>query len=404
MITDVVVIGGGPAGLMAAGVASKNGRKTILVEKNNILGKKLLITGKGRCNVTNGTDISEFFDFIVKNPRFLYSAFYNFTNLDVIDFFEQKGIKLKEERGKRIFPVSDRSNDILTGLKKHISGVEVIHKKVTELLMDNNTVKGVMLSDGTKIECESVVVATGGVSYPLTGSTGDGHKMAKKYGHTVTELKPALVPLVLYGKYPGMLEGLSLRNISVKLLDESGKELYSDFGEMLFTKNGVSGPVILSMSSFVEDNKKLTLSIDLKPALDFEKLEKRILGDFSKYANKNFSNSLNELLPKKLIPVIVELSGINPDTKVNQITRAERKTLIELLKKLSFEVKSKGNIEEAIITDGGIAVKEINPKTMESKLINGLFFAGEIIDVHGYTGGFNLQIAFSTGYTAGMNC
>ncbi|MBE7020728.1 MAG: NAD(P)/FAD-dependent oxidoreductase [Ruminococcaceae bacterium] len=404
MIADVVVIGGGPAGLMAAGVASQNGRKTVLIEKNSILGKKLLITGKGRCNVTNGADISEFFDFIVKNPRFLYSAFYNFTNLDVINFFEDKGIKLKEERGKRIFPVSDRSNDILTGLKKHIKDVTVIHGKATGLVIEENAVKGVSLSDGTVIGCESVVLATGGVSYPLTGSTGEGHKLAKKHGHSVTELKPALVPLVLYGKYPKLLEGLSLRNISVKLYDENKKELYSDFGEMLFTKNGVSGPVILSMSSFVEDNKKMTLSIDLKPALDEEKLEKRILSDFEKFANKNFSNSLNELLPKKLIPVVVELSGINPDTKVNQITRAERKTLVGLLKNLSFEIKSKGDIEEAIITDGGISVKEINPKTMESKIINGLFFAGEIIDVHGYTGGFNLQIAFSTGYTAGMNC
>jgi len=389
---------------MAAGVASQNGRKTVLIEKNSILGKKLLITGKGRCNVTNGADISEFFDFIVKNPRFLYSAFYNFTNLDVINFFEDKGIKLKEERGKRIFPVSDRSNDILTGLKKHIKDVTVIHGKATGLVIEENAVKGVSLSDGTVIGCESVVLATGGVSYPLTGSTGEGHKLAKKHGHSVTELKPALVPLVLYGKYPKLLEGLSLRNISVKLYDENKKELYSDFGEMLFTKNGVSGPVILSMSSFVEDNKKMTLSIDLKPALDEEKLEKRILSDFEKFANKNFSNSLNELLPKKLIPVVVELSGINPDTKVNQITRAERKTLVGLLKNLSFEIKSKGDIEEAIITDGGISVKEINPKTMESKIINGLFFAGEIIDVHGYTGGFNLQIAFSTGYTAGMNC
>ena len=404
MMADVVVIGGGPAGLMAAGTAFLSGKKTVLVEKNNILGKKLLITGKGRCNVTNGADISEFFDFVVRNPRFLYSAFYNFTNTDVIDFFENYGIPLKEERGKRIFPVSDRSNDILSGLKKYTESVDKIFVKATGIVVKDNVVKGVKLADGKVIECESVVVATGGLSYPLTGSTGDGYKFAKLNGHTVTELKPALVPLILNSKYPNLLEGLSLKNVKVMLSDENQKELYSDFGEMVFTKNGVSGPVILSMSSFVNDNSKHKLIIDLKPALDFEKLEKRVLSDFSKFTNKDFSNALSELLPKKMIPVIVELSGINPSKKVNQITKEERKNLISLLKNLTFEIKSKGNIEEAIVTDGGINVKEINPKTMESKLVKGLFFAGEIIDVHAYTGGFNLQIAFSTGYTAGINC
>ncbi|MBR4892680.1 MAG: NAD(P)/FAD-dependent oxidoreductase [Clostridia bacterium] len=404
MTTDVVVIGGGPAGLMAAGTALKSGKKVIIVEKNNILGKKLLITGKGRCNVTNGADIREFFDFIVRNPRFLYSAFYNFTNLDVMNFFEGYNVPLKEERGKRIFPVSDRSNDILSALKQYTKGAEKIFVKAEKIIVEDNKVTKVKLSDNRIINCNSVVVATGGMSYPLTGSTGDGYNFVKPLGHTITELKPALVPVVLKSRYPKMLEGLSLKNISVNLTDENGKVVYSDFGEMVFTSNGVSGPVILSMSSFVEDSKDYTLSIDLKPALDYEKLEKRILADFSKYNNKNFSNGLFELLPKKIIPVIIELSGINPDTKINQITKEERKNLLNLLKNLTFKVKCKGSIDEAIITDGGVNVKEINPKTMESKLVQGLFFAGEIIDVHGYTGGFNLQIAFSTGYTAGMNC
>lgn len=403
MIADVVVIGGGPAGLMAAGTAQKKGRKTVLIEKNDILGRKLLITGKGRCNVTNAADISEFFDSIVRNPKFLYSAFYSFTNEDLINFFENSGIPLKTERGKRVFPQSDKSNDILRGLKKYINDVNVIYKKAVEILIEENKVTGVKLIDGTVINCESIILATGGLSYPKTGSTGDGYKFARKLNHTVTDLKPALVPLVLEGRIPGKLEGLSLKNIEVKLTDEIGNEIYSDFGEMVFTSNGVSGPVILSMSSYVDDNKKYNLSIDLKPALDYEKLEKRVLSDFNKYQNKNFSNSLNDLLPKKLIPVIIELSGIDPFVKINQITKEERKKLINLIKSLDFEVKSKGRIDEAIITDGGINVREINPKTMESKLIKGLYFAGEIIDVHGYTGGFNLQIAFSTGHLAGEN-
>lgn len=404
MITDVIVIGGGPAGLMAAGIAQKNGRKTVLLEKNDMLGKKLLITGKGRCNVTNGADISEFFDNIVKNSNFLYSSFYSFTNDDLMNFFEDYGIPLKVERGKRVFPKSDKSNDILRGLKKHINDVNVIYKKATDILTDGDKVTGVKLSDGTIINAESVVVATGGMSYPKTGSTGDGYKFAKKLGHSVTDLKPSLVPLLLNGKYPKKLEGLSLKNIEVKLIDENNKEIYRDFGEMVFTSKGVSGPVILSTSAYVSDNKKYKLSIDLKPALDFEKLEKRVISDFSKYQNKNFANSLNDLLPKKLIPVIVEASGIDPFVKINQVTKEERKRLVDIIKDFNFEIKGKGSIDEAIITDGGVNVKEINPKTMESKLVKGLYFAGEIIDVHGYTGGFNLQIAFSTGYLAGMNC
>ena len=404
MMTDVVVIGGGPAGLMAAGTAVKRGLKTVLIEKNDILGRKLLITGKGRCNVTNGADISEFFDNVVRNPKFLYSAFYSFTNQDVINFFEERGIPLKEERGKRIFPKSDKSNDILRGLKKYINDVNVIYKKVTEVLTEDNEVKGVKLADGRVINAKSVIIATGGLSYPKTGSTGDGYKFAKNNGHTVTDLKPALVPLVLKGKYPRELEGLSLRNIEVTLTDANGNELYKDFGEMVFTDNGVSGPVILSMSSYVEDNKEYKLKIDLKPALDVEKLEKRILSDFAKYQNKNFSNSLNDLLPKKLIPVIPEVSGIDPYIKINQITKEMRKNLVSLLKNFEFEIKSKGPIDEAIITAGGINVREIKPGTMESKLVKGLFLAGEVIDVHAYTGGFNLQIAFSTGYLAGENC
>ena len=404
MIADVVVIGGGPAGLMAAGTAKKSGKKAVIVEKNDILGRKLLITGKGRCNVTNAADISEFFDNIVKNPRFLYSAFYSFTNEDLMNLFENYGIPLKTERGKRVFPESDKSNDILRGLKKYIEDVKVIYKKATDILVEENKVKGVKLADGTVIDTESVIIATGGLSYPKTGSTGDGYKFARKMGHTVGELKPSLVPLVLEGKYPKKLEGLSLKNIKVTLKDENQKEIYDDFGEMVFTSNGVSGPVILSMSNYVEDNKKYNLSIDLKPALDHEKLEKRILSDFTKYQNKNFANALNDLLPKKLIPVIIEISKIDPFTKVNQITKEERKRLLNIIKEFSFNVKSKGSIDEAIITDGGINTKEINPKTMESKIISGLYFAGEVIDVHGYTGGFNLQIAFSTGYLAGMNC
>lgn len=398
---DVAVIGGGPAGLFAAGRASERGLKVALVEKNNMTGKKLLITGKGRCNVTNNADISDFFDFIVKNHEFLYSAFYGFTNHQLMEFFEKSGVPLKVERGERVFPASDRSADILKALKKYCNDVDVIYKEAKSVINGDGAVKGVELSDGEQILADSVILATGGLSYPKTGSTGDGYRMAKEAGHRVTKLKPALVPLIAYGDVPKKLEGLSLKNVGVSLKNEDGKTLYEDFGEMLFTSNGVSGPVILSMSSFVPDGRESHILIDLKPALSEEKLDERIRRDFEKYSNKNFANSLDDLLPKKLIPVVVSLSGIDGFKKVNQITSAERKNLLKLLKGFRLDIKCKGSINDAIITDGGIEVKEINPSTMESKIIKGLYFAGEIIDVHGYTGGFNLQIAFSTGYLAG---
>ncbi len=401
---DVAVIGGGPAGLFAAGRAVLRNKKTVIIEKNNRLGKKLLITGKGRCNLTNNADISEFFDNIVKNHEFLYSAFYSYTNKDLMEFFESFGVPLKVERGERVFPVSDKSMDILSALKDFVKKADIIYNPCEKLMVNDGEIKGVVLENGEEIYAESVIVATGGLSYPLTGSTGDGYRMAKEHGHRVTKLKPALVPLILEGDIPKKLEGLSLKNIGVKLISEEDKKIYEDFGEMLFTSKGVSGPVILSMSSFVPDGKKTSLVIDLKPALTEEKLDERIQRDFKKYSNKNYINSLSDLLPKKMIDIVAELSGIDKDKKVNQITSGERKKLLNVLKNMTFAVKCKGSINEAIITDGGIEVSEINPSTMESKKVKGLFFAGEIIDVHGYTGGFNLQIAFSTGYLAGENC
>lgn len=401
---DVAVIGGGPAGLFAAGRLIERGKKTVIIEKNNRFGKKLLITGKGRCNLTNNADISEFFDNIVKNPDFMYSSLYTFTNTDLMDFFEKSGVELKVERGERVFPKSDKSMDILTALKDYVKKATFIFNKSAErIITEDNTIKGVELSDGEIIYADSVILATGGLSYPVTGSTGDGYKMAKEAGHRITKLKPALVPLILNGDIPKRLEGLSLKNVQVRLLDERGKKLYEDFGEMLFTAKGVSGPVILSMSSFVQDGRDAILSIDLKPALSEEKLDERIRRDFQKYSNKNYINSLSDLLPKKLIDIIAELSGIDKEKKVNQITAKERKSLLNVLKNFRFDIKCKGSINEAIITDGGIDVSEINPSTMESKIIKGLYFAGEIIDVHAYTGGFNLQIAFSTAYLAAEN-
>ncbi len=412
----VLVIGGGPAGLMSAISSAKQGNNVIVLEKMNSCGKKLLITGKGRCNITNACEMSEFFENIPRNSKFLYSAFNNFSNTDIVNLLKQEGIETKIERGKRIFPISDESKDVLNALlsiaKKlnvNIKTNSYVTKIVTETINETNVIKGVYCNNNF-IEAEKVIIATGGKSYPVTGSTGDGYELAKEIGHTVTELKPSLVPLISKGNICTKLQGLSLRNIEIKLKCNE-KIVYKDFGEMLFTHFGVSGPVILSASAHLVNyknvnelfkNNSIDLEIDLKPALDMEKLDLRILRDFSEEKNKSFKNSLDKLLPQKLIPVVVELSGIDENKKVNEITKKERENLVKILKCLKIKINGFGKIEEAIITSGGINIKEINPKTMESKLVKGLFFAGEIIDVDALTGGFNLQIAYSTGYTAGL--
>ena len=406
MKTDVVVIGGGPAGLFSAAIAAKNGKKVILIEKNEILARKLRITGKGRCNVTNSADISDFIGMVCSNPNFMYSAFYSFTNLDLIDFFEKAGVHLKEERGGRIFPVSDSAKDIANALIKYAkdNGVVIIRDTAVEITQENNCIRAVITKKFQKICCNSVIVATGGVSYPLTGSTGDGYKFAKELGHTVIEPYPSLVPLVVHEDYVKDIQGLSLRNVAVKI-NKGSKCVYEDFGEMIFTHYGLSGPVILSASSNLKniEESNYKISIDLKPALTFEQLDKRIQRDFEKNINKNFSNSLDDLLPGKMIDTIIKLSGIDPYIKVHQISKKQRNELCYLLKNLTFTITGVRSIEEAIITRGGISTKEINPSTMESKLVKGLFFCGEVIDVDAYTGGFNLQIAFSTAYLAGIN-
>lgn len=405
MSDTVVVIGGGPAGMMAAIVAAARGKTVVLVEKNETLGRKLLITGKGRCNITNDCDISEFIPNVPVNGNFLYSAFYSFTNRDLLSMLEKAGLQTKVERGGRVFPVSDKAADVLTALKRLLKhyGVRLIRAEVTAV---NSTPDGkeVVVNNNRIIRCSSVIVATGGISYPKTGSTGDGYKFAKNLGHSVTELKGSLVPLCIKSPYIPKLMGLSLKNTAVKVYRDS-QQIYDDFGEMLFTHYGVSGPVILSASSHMRNfkNHSYELVIDLKPALDNDTLDRRILRDFIKEKNKIFINSLDDLLPKKMIPVVVEMTGIDPQKQVNEITREERRTLLTTLKKMRFKVDSLRPVSDAIITSGGVNVKEINPKTMESKLCPGLYFAGEVIDVDAYTGGFNLQIAFSTGYLAGKN-
>lgn len=405
----VVVIGGGASGLVAAGVAAERGLDVELVEKNRILGRKLRISGKGRCNITNATDIDGLIRNIPGNGNFLYSAFSRFSSSDIIDFFNRLGVRTKVERGGRVFPVSDNAHDVAAALKTFVrrSGVKITTGvSAIGISAFNGRVAAVRLSNGRDIDCFAVIVATGGLSYPLTGSTGDGYSMAKELGHTVTELCPSLVPLETIEKWPAELQGLSLKNISIKVIDRTGAKVYEDFGEMLFTHFGVSGPVILSASRHMMDSGygNTKLIIDLKPALDEVKLDNRIRRDFEKYSNRQFKNSLGELLPSKLIPVILRLSGIDPEKPVNQITKDERRRLLRLLKGLGLNIKGARPIEEAIVTAGGICVDEINPRTMESKLIKGLFFSGEIIDVDGYTGGFNLTIAFSTGYAAGSSC
>ena len=407
MKKDIIcVIGGGAAGLMAAGAAAENKAcDVLLIEKNKILGKKLLITGKGRCNVTNNCDLQTVLDNIVRNNRFLYSALSNFGTADTISFFENLGVPLKTERGQRVFPVSDRSADILSALKKYIqkSNISVIHKPVADIKKNGDGFE-IILSDKEKIVCKKVIVATGGLSYTATGSTGDGYRFSKLLGHTVTPLRGSLVPLVTNEKWCAALTGLSLKNVTVTLKEQpSGKEMYSEIGEMLFTHFGVSGPLILSLSAHIDEKKSYKISIDLKPGLTSEKLNERILRDFSKNLNKDLQNALYELLPRSIIPVIIENSGINPDIKINAITKEMRKKLCDTIKSLTLTVKGFRPVEEAIITSGGVNVGEINPKTMESKLVGGLYFAGEVIDVDAYTGGFNLQIAFSTGFLAGKS-
>ena len=403
----VIVIGGGPAGMLSAISASIQGNDVTILEKMNSLGKKLCITGKGRCNITSSLPIEEFIKNTPGNGKFLYSAFQNFNNQDIINLLKEEGLKTKEERGNRIFPVTDRASDVLDALIKKLKKQKVkiiTNAKVDEILVKDGKVIGVMVGN-KKYDAEKVILATGGKSYPTTGSTGDGYKLAEKLGHKIIELKPSLVALTAKSNSLEIckeLQGLTLKNVKIKFMQNS-KILYEDFGEMLFTHFGVSGPLILSGSAHLvrKSMENVKLIIDLKPALSEEKLEERILRDFSKEKNKDFKNSLDDLLPKKLIPVIVELMNINK--KVNEITKEERKKLVNLLKKFTIDIQGFRPIEEAIITAGGISTKEINPKTMESKLVKGLYFAGEIIDVDSYTGGFNLQIAYSTGYTAGLN-
>ena len=413
----VVVIGGGPAGMMAAITSAENGNEVILLEKNKSLGKKLLITGKGRCNITSSLPMEDFIKNTPGNGMFLYSAYNRFTNQDIISFLKKQGLEVKEERGNRIFPVTDKSQDVLNCFEKKLKSlknVKIMYEMpVSEILVnEEKIVTGVKCKNGAIIKADKVILATGGKSYPLTGSTGDGYEMTKKLGHTITKIKPSLVPLETYEQdLHQSLQGLSLRNVKIKMIDTcKNKTIYEDFGEMLFTHFGVSGPVILSGSAHLVryknidellKNKKIKLLIDLKPALTEEKLNDRILRDFEEFKNKNFKNSLDKLLPQKLIPVIIERSGINPDKQVNSITKQERTQIVKLLKDFEVTIKNFRRIEDGIITAGGISIKEVNPKTMESKLISGLYFAGEILDVDSYTGGFNLQIAYSTGFVAG---
>lgn len=406
----IAVIGGGPAGMISAITASKLGGDVILFEKMRSVGRKLSITGKGRCNITNASDMTEIMNNIPGNPKFLYSVFSEFDNMDVIKFFNDIGVATKVERGNRVFPVSDKALEVVDKLKKEMDRCKVkviVNSPVKKIVVEDGKIVGVQAEDF--FEVDKVILATGGKSYPTTGSTGDGYKLAKELGHSVTEIKPSLVPLETYeGKE---LQGLSLKNVKITITNGS-KEIYSDFGEMLFTHFGVSGPTILSASSpllkikNIENamkSREIKLHIDLKPALDFEKLEQRLIRDFEEYKRKQFKNCLNDLLPAKMIPYIIERSQIEPQKQIDQLTKIERRNLVSLFKDLTFTIKGFRPIEEAIVTSGGINIKEINSKTMESKLIQGLYFAGELIDVDAYTGGYNLQIAWSTGYVAGKN-
>ncbi len=410
----VLVIGGGAAGMMAAIAAAKEGASVTLLEKNEKTGKKLFITGKGRCNLTNACGDEEFFQSVVSNEKFLYSAFYTLDNRAVMEFFEKAGCRLKTERGNRVFPVSDHSSDVIAALNNRMrkEGIRVLlNTAVSEILTEKEVAKnksrvmGVKLTDGKVLPADAVIIATGGKSYESTGSDGDGYRFAEKAGHTIREVKPALAPFTVKEEWCKSLQGLSLRNVSATLICKK-KKLYEGFGEMLFTHFGVSGPLILSASSYYAkkiNNMPAQLHIDLKPALLREQLDKRILRDFDENKNRQFKNSLNGLLPAKMIPVMIQISGIPPEKPVNEITKEERTRLLECLKNLALTVTGTRGFSEAIVTQGGVHVKEINPSTMESKLVGGLYFAGEILDTDAMTGGFNLQIAWSTGYLAGIS-
>ena len=409
MDTELLVVGGGAAGLMAAGFAGEAGVQTLVLERNERPARKVMITGKGRCNVTNNTaSLQALIAQVPRNGRFLYGAFSRFMPADVMAFFEARGVPLKTERGNRVYPVSDRAVDIvdaLTGFAaKH---ARIVRGRAAELLLEGGRVCGVRTQAGETLRAQAVIVATGGLSYPGTGSTGDGYKLAAQAGHTVTPLRPSLVPLELHEGFCSSLMGLSLRNVAIRVIDRKAgeKEIYGDFGEMLFTHFGVSGPIILSASAHLQPplEGRYRIEIDLKPALSPAQLDARLLREFSENTNRNFINALNGLLPKKLVPVIVRLSGIAPGTKVNQITREQRQALAALLKCLPVHVTDFRPVEEAVITSGGVDVREVDPKTMASRLVEGLYFAGEVLDADAYTGGYNLQIAFSTGRLAGLS-
>lgn len=406
-MSKVIVVGGGAAGMMAAIVAGRNGHKVTLYEKNEKLGKKLYITGKGRCNITNASDLDVIFDNMMSNKKFLYSSFYTFTNENTMDFFEELGLPIKVERGNRVFPVSDKSSDVIQTLAKELArqNVEVLFgHKVESVLCEENHVVGLKVN-GRKIDCDAVIVATGGLSYPFTGATGDGYEFAKSLGHTIKDCSPSLVPMNIKENFVKELQGLSLKNVEVRILDDK-KELYRNFGEMMFTHFGVTGPLILSGSSYVAAYKKRTnlkLIIDLKPALSVEQLDQRLLRDFEANLNKQFGNVLDQLLPKKMIPIMIQYCNIPKEKKVNLITKEERRCLLEAIKGFTLTMDSLRGYNEAVITKGGVKVNEVNPATMESKKMPGVYFAGEVLDLDALTGGFNLQIAWSTAYLAGLS-
>lgn len=406
-MSKVIIVGGGPAGMLSAIIAARKGNQVDLYEKNDKLGKKLYITGKGRCNITNACDPETFFEHVITNPKFLYSSFYNFNSYDLIDFFESMGLKIKIERGNRVFPISDKSSDVIAALSNELKRLKVIvhlNHTAKELLVKNGAVVGLKFSkDDSIVTADSYIIATGGLSYPVTGSTGDGYRFAEAIGHNIKPCTPSLVPLNIKDDFVKDLQGLSLKNIQIRILSEN-KVLFQDFGEMIFTHFGVSGPVILSASSYICAEKKqnnLNLMIDLKPALSLEQLDQRLVRDFDEVINRQFHNALDRLLPQKLISVIIKLSEIDPYKKVNLITKEERQHLVHLIKNLPLRIDSVRGYSEAVITKGGIAVNEINPSTMESKKIKHIYFVGEALDLDALTGGYNLQIAWSTAFAAG---